>query len=358
MKNTKKIASPFVPFTEDKAREWFKKKRITPTGYLLIIRDLTTPPNRDFIIPSVVKFCKHWGFPKASFYRAIESLKGEGECYWEPTHGIVLKPFGQVLKLSQVETTVSSKDSESQPESDSLNLSLTVSNKDTQSQPESETYIRNAHAKIYSDLNSDLNQIPPTPQGAEEECAGDEHSGKTQEEESLPKSSSLDKTENELDRRNDNPGEDKYSAPSPCDNSAIDTRGGAYRMEQRFRQPRYPAYRTGTGRNDIKPEFLEYLQTKHLPTVSHYAGREITLAHAKGWVFNKEAVGQQELVEAHYEDMLALAAKKPCTPPQPSFAPPPEVKRYIPSDEQREAIRQQLLAKKAEIDACTRRTRK
>ncbi|HEY9610479.1 hypothetical protein [Allocoleopsis sp.] len=52
----------------------------------------------------------------------------------------------------------------------------------------------------------------------------------------------------------------------------------------------------------------------------------------------------------------AAAAIHPLPAPQASSAPPPERKRYIPSDEQREATRKMLLAKKAEL-SCTPRNK-
>jgi hypothetical protein len=65
-----------------------------------------------------------------------------------------------------------------------------------------------------------------------------------------------------------------------------------------------PNYRTGTGRNDIKQDFIGWLVSSYLPTTSHYKDRQVEPINAKSWICNKEKEGNQEEVEERYEQML------------------------------------------------------
>jgi len=99
------------------------------------------------------------------------------------------------------------------------------------------------------------------------------------------------------------------------DNKTIDTQSSAYKMEQRFksRTKAYPKYRTSSGVNGIKTEFLQWLQTSYLPTIQYYQGKKIEIVDAKTWVSNKENAGHQELLEARYEQMLSKQSAQVAT---------------------------------------------
>lgn len=111
------------------------------------------------------------------------------------------------------------------------------------------------------------------------------------------------------------------------DNNTIDTQSSAYRNEQLFnkRKP-YPVYRTSSSPNGIKPEFLEWLQSVHLPTIAYYKENGVSLAKAKSWVLNKEREQCQEILEDFYQEMLD--SKKP------KFAPPPTPDEEVTPEEE------------------------
>lgn len=86
-----KIGSPFHPLTEQRAREWYRNKHLSTTGYLLALKGILRPPGVNLVIPNVLAFCREWEITKSAFYRAVNALKASGEMDWEATEGIILK---------------------------------------------------------------------------------------------------------------------------------------------------------------------------------------------------------------------------------------------------------------------------
>jgi hypothetical protein len=151
--------------------------------------------------------------------------------------------------------------------------------------------------KRHAPANGDFGSKEPTPQPLEEEVVS-EHQPQTK-----PTS-----------RVDVNQSESKECLLAR-DNKTIDTQSSAYKMEQRFksRTKAYPKYRTSSGVNGIKTEFLQWLQTSYLPTIQYYQGKKIEIVDAKTWVSNKENAGQQELLEARYEQMLSKQSAQAAT---------------------------------------------
>lgn len=60
------------------------------------------------------------------------------------------------------------------------------------------------------------------------------------------------------------------------------------KCEDRFRRTALPEWRISPGRNQYKPDFVEYLRTIYLPKTPHYEGREIMKGEVMGWLSLRE----------------------------------------------------------------------
>lgn len=92
-----KITPPFHRLTEQEIRQHYKDNLINTTGYLFYIRRITCHPSKKFLIPNIIEFCKHWGIPRPSFYRAVDHLKAKGYMSWEATHGLIFTDSSKVI---------------------------------------------------------------------------------------------------------------------------------------------------------------------------------------------------------------------------------------------------------------------
>jgi hypothetical protein len=151
--------------------------------------------------------------------------------------------------------------------------------------------------KEHTPANGDFGSKEPTPRPLEEKV-------------SATLSKATDGEEMDVD-----PSSESKEVIAACDNKTVNLQSSAYKMEQRYKDrtlSAYPAYRTGSGRNGIKKDFLEWLVSSYLPTTPHYKGKNIEIISAKNWVGNKERDGLQGEVEERYEQMLSKqTAAKP-----------------------------------------------
>lgn len=114
-----------------------------------------------------------------------------------------------------------------------------------------------------------------------------------------------------LEEKDKHSSSESNEAITGCDNNSVSTQSSAYRMEQQLKSRtnyKLPAYRIGEGRNGIKKDFLEWLQSNYLPTTPHYKGKKVEILDAKNWVSNKEKSGDREEIEERYEQMVAKQA--------------------------------------------------
>lgn len=65
-------------------------------------------------------------------------------------------------------------------------------------------------------------------------------------------------------------------------------KSSAQKMEDRFRRTALPEWRISPGRNQYKPDFVEYLRTIYLPKTPHYEGKEIMKGEVMGWLALRE----------------------------------------------------------------------
>jgi hypothetical protein len=86
-----KIQVPFYPLTEEGLKDWYRKKYITASGYILGILRVTRPPGAVLSIPDVTKFCREWQISRSAFYKAISALKVNGDIEWEAIAGVKLR---------------------------------------------------------------------------------------------------------------------------------------------------------------------------------------------------------------------------------------------------------------------------
>ena len=65
-------------------------------------------------------------------------------------------------------------------------------------------------------------------------------------------------------------------------------KSSAQKCEDRFRRTALPEWRISPGRNQYKPDFVEYLRTIYLPKTPHYEGKEIMKGEVMGWLALRE----------------------------------------------------------------------
>lgn len=65
-------------------------------------------------------------------------------------------------------------------------------------------------------------------------------------------------------------------------------KSSAQKMEDRFRRTALPEWRISPGRNQYKPDFVEYLRTVYLPKTPHYESKEIMKGEVMGWLALRE----------------------------------------------------------------------
>jgi hypothetical protein len=174
--NNNKLGETYYPLAEQEAREWYQRKYINTTAYVLVIKRLFTKPEASFVIHNVLEFCKEWGIAKSSFYRAVNTLSTDGKLHWEATQGIVLKPQGGKVVSIPRDTDSHEWDTDSQERDKAHERNTDSQERDkahernTDSQERNKgIYIEHAHDRSKTDLDpdqSDLKQISPlTPQG-------------------------------------------------------------------------------------------------------------------------------------------------------------------------------------------------
>jgi hypothetical protein len=62
-----------------------------------------------------------------------------------------------------------------------------------------------------------------------------------------------------------------------------------------------PDWRNGRGPNGIKPELVEYLHQKYLPSLACNKGKSVSVADAKQWVLTRERSGQEDTVQVRWD---------------------------------------------------------
>lgn len=198
---------------------------------------------------------------------------------------------------------------------------------------------------------------PPTQKTSvceEEEIASQEKSGiSTQSTQSID----LNQPSQPIDSEDRNAiRETKDSAP-PRDNNKRYVRNETQYPKNIDGSDRLPWETRSRGVFDAGFEKHMTHSLKGYPSYQGLAEGELQTKVRKHIAGGKYDLKRRDELAIEWDAYQAALTPAPTSVPQVSYAPAPEPKRYIPSDEEREAVRKKLLAKKAEL-SCTRRTKK
>ena len=178
MSKTQNSSAPFHQLKEQEARQWYKDKLLTTSGYIWVIKKISRPPGIPFVIPNVLEFCKQWGISKSAFYRAVDELKQKGYMTWEATHGLIFTETNKLINFPLEEKCPTSGTPSHERDSDSHE-------RDSDSHERDTSYIYGSRARS-SDISdrsdrSDVVATAPTELTAEVEVLPPSQEGQVAE---------------------------------------------------------------------------------------------------------------------------------------------------------------------------------